>query len=626
LRREAAVRNLCLTVIVLSSIAAAGSAQSGSTVSTDRLAAEITQFLSAEIAPHIAGVHTFEPPQDRVLDARNGGEFSWGTFARAVAAISALSGETTIAGRDLPRFISRLCLVEARHDGKAFAQMYCALALRRFGTDLKTNALWQSLGPEEQRAWRDVLDPVRFYDREKRNVIRLAENYLGVAARLATMDYQMGIITDRALAVDIVERAAEPFVKGGIYADDARPTGRFDRYSQEYARYVYEAAENIDRKDVMAAMEPSLKTQMRLWWDLVSPDGYGYSWGRSLAEISYMDTMEIVGFLAQHPQFRPAPLPQLASEYNAAWQWLKKDYLPERHLLNVFGFGHGHYSYINPDREWQQTTAFFGKIANAHSLFVKVMKSEGISTFEAMPALPRVARFEYFRKGDRSAGVWTVRDGSLHFSLPITTGTVPGVADYLPAPHGFTGFAAPVEQTVPALTPYLELADGRVIVATDGADEIHPGEDGQSLRAVWKRWAVVGGKPAQFIDPGLTATVNWTIQGNTLTRTESIAAAQPTSIRRFSVAFPSYADRSSTALDAGRRIDRLESADGVVEVSVVNASIPLTTKIAATGNGPLGKGSRGPIPLILQFESRDVTVYPGAPLTWAITMKAKFPS
>ena len=47
---------------------------------------------------------------------------------------------------------------------------------------------------------------------------------------------------------------------------------------------------------------------MKLWWDLVSPDGYGYPWGRSLGVVSYLDTLEIAAFLAAHPVFRPAPL------------------------------------------------------------------------------------------------------------------------------------------------------------------------------------------------------------------------------------------------------------------------------------------------------------------------------
>src|SRR5262245_6766160 len=578
----ATVRSLFLSIIVLL-IGHNAVAQSRSLVYTDQLEAEITGFLSREITAHISAVHTFEPPQDRVLDAKNNGEFSWGTFARAVAAVSALSGQTNIDGRDLPKFIGQVCLVEARHNGKAFAQMYCALALRRFGRDLKANPVWQSLTTAEQQAWRDLLDPARFYDREKRNVINLAENYLGVAARLVTMDYQMGIITDRAFVDDVVDKAAEQFVKGGIYSDDARPTGRFDRYSQEFARYVYEAAENVGRKDVMTAMEDGLKTQMRLWWDLVSPDGYGYPWGRSLGDIGYMDTMEIAGFLAQHPGLSPASLQQLASAYNAAWVWLKNDYIPERHFLNIFGFGRGHFSYINLEREWQQTTGFYGKVANAHALFIAAAKKEGLKTFAEKPQLPNVARFEYFRRGDRPAGVWIVRQGSLRFALSITTGTVPGVADYLPAPHGLTGFSVPVEQTVPAFAPYLELADGRTIVATDGADEISPGEDGKSLRATWKRWAVLKTKSAQYTDPGLTTTVTWAIQGDSLTRTETITAQQPVTLRRFSVMLPTTGTRVFTTLDQGRRTDRFESPDGPVEVALINPSVSLISSIVSTG-------------------------------------------
>jgi hypothetical protein len=48
------------------------------------------------------------------------------------------------------------------------------------------------------------------------------------------------------------------------------------------------------------------------------------------------------------------------------------------------------------------------------------------------------------------------------------------------------GFAAPVEQFVPVLTPYLELEDGRVLVSGDLADEITASTDGSHLRAVWK--------------------------------------------------------------------------------------------------------------------------------------------
>jgi hypothetical protein len=596
-------------------------AQPAQGISTDQFATQATQFLRKEVAAHVADIKSLDPPQALVVGARTGGDFSWGTFMRAAMAWSALSGENTVAGRPVASFLGKAGLIEARGGGKTFSQWYAALTLRHFGTDLKTNPLWQSLPPEEQAAWRSLLDPGRFYDRKTRKVIDLPENYFGIAARVAAIDYETGITTDRAFVDDILGRAAEQIVKGALYTDDALPDGRYDRYSQEYARSLYEVAESVGRKDIMTAVDPALKAVMRTWWDLVSPDGYSYPWGRTIGAISYMDTMDIIGFLAQYPQFRPAPLPQLASVYRAAWEWLKQDYLPDRHLLNVFGFGRGNFSYINRDREWQQTTQFLGKAANSLMLLRAAMAKEGVTSFPAAPQLPQVARFEWFRKGDRPAGVWLVRGARLRFALPFSTGTVSGIADYLPAPHGLPGFAAPVEQTVPALTPYLELSDGRTIVAGDCADEIEPSATGRGVRAVWKRWAVVGGKAAQFTDPGLESQVTWRIDGDALIRSEKVTASRPVEIRNLSVMFPSTGDVVSTTYASGHRTDRFESTDGTVEVTIENSAIPFTASLRATGNAAQGRGTRGPIPFILQFRATGLVMKAQESLTWTIRLR-----
>ena len=591
-------------------------------VPTADLNQEIRDFLGREITTHIADIKSLDPPQERVVGALTTGDFSWGTFMRAVAAYSELSGAKTIAGRDVPTLIGKIGLIESRQGGKTFAQLYAALALRHFGTDLAHNAVWQSLSPDEQKAWRSLLDPTRFYNRETHQVINLPQNYFGVAARIATMDFQLGIISDRTYVDDILERAAQQFISGSLYSDDALPAGRFDRYSNEYARYVYEAAENVGRKDLMTALEPTLKTQMRTWWDLLAPDGYGYAWGRSLGAISYMDTMEIVAFVAKHPQFRPAPLPELASAYYAAWEWLRHDVQPDRHLLNVFGFGRGDYSYINPQREWQQTTAFMGKVVGAELAFMPVMKQENILAFPANLKLPDVTRFDYFRKGQRPSGVWLVRQGAFRFSLPIVSGTQPGISDYLPAPYGLPGFAAPVEQFVPVMTPYVELEDGRVIVAGDCADEIYAAADGRSLRVVWKRWAQLGLKSGQTVDPGLTTEVSWRIDGDTLLRTETITASSQIKVRRFWIIIPSTGDHNSTRLDGGIRTDQFDSPEGSLEVSVLATDWPLRAAIFATGNSVLGKGNRGAIPLYLELDANNVMLQPGKPMKWTLRLAA----
>ncbi len=607
-------------ILLLSFSLVSGAQTTRTTVETASLNREIANFLDQEMLAHLDDIKSYNPPPDKVFAAGTTGEYTWGSFMNAVGAYAAMSGNRTLGKHDLAREVGQVGLVEYRLKGTRFSQLYGVLALRFFGLDLNTNPVWQSLNEAERGQWRKWLDVSAFYDPKTQQVINLPENYLGVAARIASVSYQLGLLQDRGLVDGVITRAARPFMNGGIYSDDNPPTGRFDRYSNEYARFVWEAAEAADRKDILDAVRPSLKEQMKLWWDLILADGYGYAWGRSAGAISYMDTMEIVGFLGAHPEFRPAALAQLAGAYYQAWRWLRHDYNDKNHSLSVFSFGRGNYAYITREREWQQTVSFLGKGALAQSRFGRALTSEKIAAFSSEIIRPDVARFVFFRHGERPAGVWLLRAGPICFTLPITTGTKPGVADYLPAPHGLPGFANPVEQVYPSLVPFIELADGRVIVATDGADEIEPGAEGKSLRVVWRRWALVGSKAGELVDPHIISEVVWQLSGTTLTRDETLRSSEPVSIRRWRVALPSTGDRNELTLAGTQRWDNLMSANSVLSVSATS-DWSMKTSTVATGDSALGRGARGPLPLYLVFESQDLRLTPNHALHWRLIMK-----
>jgi hypothetical protein len=619
-------------VVVASLASAATSASRNETFAIAELDRDVRSFLDREVASHLTAVTSFDPPVERVHGALTTGQYSWGTFMRALAAYARLSNVSTVAGRDVARTIAEIGLLEARLGGTRFSQLYAALSLREFGADLAKNRVWQSLTPAERTTWTRLLDVTQFYDPVKRQPINLAENYLGVAARIAAIAWELKLLDDRALLDSLLDRAAEQFTSGALYADDSRPTGRYDRYSNEYARYVWEAAQIAGRRDVLDALRPSLRAQMRLWWDLVAPDGYGYPWGRSVGAISYMDTLEIAGFLAAEPEFRPAPADQLASAYRAAWRWLRQDYKDDTHLLSIFDEGRGNFSYINREREWQQTTQFLGKLAHAHIQFINGAARAGLSQSPTVPALSAVARFEFFRNSQggqngkaeaRQAGVWVVRQGPLQFALPITTATKPGVADYLPSPHGFPGFAAPVEQLVPALTPFLELEDGRTIVAADGADEIVPAQDGRGLRARWTRWAQLGAKSGEFVDAGLATDVEWRLERNGLTRVERLTARRPVAIKRWRVIVPSTGARWLTYTAGPVRTDVLDGPEGVLEVTVPQADWPYGTSRVSTGAGPEGRGARMAIPQHLIFAADNIQLPAGAMKSWTLRLEVR---
>jgi hypothetical protein len=582
---------------------------------------EVRAFLQRQVTAHVADIQTLDPPPERVVGALTIGEFSWGTFMRTLGAFSEYFGTRTVAGHDVPEAIGKMAQIEVSRGGKSWAQLYAAMALQSLGTDLNHNALWQSLTPEQRQSYRSLLDPGRFYDGKTHTLINLPENYFGVAARIAAIDYQLGLNKDRTAVDELLNRAAKQFTDGALFADDALPTGRYDRYSNEYARAIYDAAELAGREDIMKAVAPSLQEQMKLWWDLLSEDGYGYSWGRSLGAISYMDTLEISAFLGVHPEFRPAPLPQLASAYFAAWSWLRNDFNDQAHLLSVFAFGRGDYAYITREREWQQTTTFFGKAINSHERFMEALEREGVKSFPSRPSLRDVARFQYFHNGPgRKFGVWVVRQGSLHFALPFVTGPKAAISDYEPVPDGLAGFAFPVEKLYPCLVPFLELEDGRTIAAADGADDIEPAADGKSISAVWNHWVVVGAKAGVLVDPGLVSGVTWTLQGNTLQRTESLTASKSLDVRRLWFAIPSRHDHLETYYLQGTRVDRLISEGQTLEVQVKNSSLPFEISAYATGNDPLGRGDRGPLPMHVIFQTKSFSLTPSQPKHWELSL------
>ncbi len=596
------------------------------TIKTSALKADVDAFFDRETASHFSQVPDAGPLPDKVYGAITTGDFSWGTYVRSLAAYAETRHRRTVGGRDVVPLIARVGVIESAKGSKAFAQLYGALALRHFGKDLEQNAVWTSLSESDKAAWKSLLDPTRFYDPKIRQVINLPENYLGVASRVAALGFQMGILEDRAFVDSLLDRAAEQFTKGALYADDAGTTGRYDRYSNEYARYVYEAAETVGRDDILKALQPTLTAQMKLWWDLASPDGYGYPWGRSLGVVSYLDTLEIVAFLGGHPAFRPEPIKDLVSEYRLAWLWLSRDYKPETHLLSVFAPGRGNYAYISKDREWQQTVSFFGKAIMAQDTLMKALDAEKVDSFPAIPAYPKVARFEFFRHGDRPSGVWLVRQGPVRFALPFVTGTKPGVADYLPAPHGLPGFSVPVEQVFPAGASHFEMEDGQVLIAADGADEIVPAADGRSVRATWRRFVVKGGKTGAFVEPGFEVTNTWALSGSTLKREETLKALRDVTIRKITFVLPSTGKTSpgplapTNATPSG--VVRLFSGGGVLEVTHGGDLAMTLSQQTPSPDEALGRGARGAISTHITYEAKDVQLRASQSKHWNLSLSA----
>ena len=588
---------------------------------TSVLNSEVKDFFAREVAVHFGDIKSLNPPPDKVNGSITTGEYTWGSFMRVLAAQSEISGSSKIAGKDTARSIAEMGLYEVRQGGKAFSQLYAAQALRHFGRDLSKNAVWQSMNEAEQKEWRKLLDATRIYNPKTRQVINLPENYLGVAARIAAYAYEFGIMKDKAFLDSLLERAAVQFMNGGIYSDDDTPNGRFDRYSNEYARFCWKAAEIVGRKDILEKLKPSLKIQMKLWWNLVSDKGYGYNWGRSQGLVSYLDTLEIIAFLGENPEFRPASLADLASLYNLAWRWIRGSYVDERHTFNIFAYGRGNYAYISPIREFQQIATSFAKIIVAHDSFNKILEAEKLSEIPSKPKLEDLAFFEFFNQTDeKQSGVWLVRQGNLRFALPITTGTKPAIADYLPVPFGLSGFANPVEEVYPSYAPFFELNDGKTYAASEGASLIKPAKDGKSLQIIWNKFAQIGTKSGERFNIGIKSEVNWLILGNKLIREETLTSEKDIILKKWKFAFPSTANKIHFEMINNKRYDVFTGDEGTLKIQV-EADWKFETEILATGNSRLSKGVIRAIPLHQILTAETIQLKAGKPQKWRFELE-----
>jgi len=163
---------------------------------------------------------------------------------------------------------------------------------------------------------------------------------------------------------------------------------------------------------------------MKLWWDYCSPDGYGYSWGRSLGAISYMDTMEIVGFSACIRNFGQYRFNSLRRSYNAAWTWLGETTSIKTAFAVHLYVRQGRLRYITKEREWQQTTTFSRKIMAAHKNVHAGDAMSRSSSFRLRPTLRQSRAFEFF-SGWTGAQVWSLvgSPGCIQFALPFCDGT-----------------------------------------------------------------------------------------------------------------------------------------------------------------------------------------------------------
>jgi hypothetical protein len=142
------------------------------------------------------------------------------------------------------------------------------------------------------------------------------------------------------------------------------------------------------------------------------------------------------------------------------------------------------------------------------------------------------------------------------------------------------------------------------------------------LRAIWRRWAVIGGKPGEFAEANITSEVTWRLNGNGLIRDEKLTVTKAVKVRRWWVAIPTTASTADVEFKTGHRWDRMKFGNSNLSVSAT-ADWPLAVSLKANGDDALGRGARGPIPLQLIYEGSDLRLMPGKPGHWRLILRVE---
>jgi hypothetical protein len=104
---------------------------------------------------------------------------------------------------------------------------------------------------------------------------------------------------------------------------------------------------------------------------------------------------------------------------------------------------------------------------------------------------------------------------------------------------------------------------------------------------------------------------------------ESLTSSQPLNVHRLWLAIPLRYDHLETSYLRGARIDRLTSEEKTLEVQVKNSDLLFEISAYATGDDPLGRGDRGPIPLHLILQSQSFSLTPAVPKRWELSLTAR---
>ena len=516
-----------------------------------QIEAILQQLLRERRAMHLDGVAVFE----------SGDKFLPGKIAFGLAQL------VLDTPRDDPRFetyldgfrdIADLTIDDAN---ESWGIYYYISALH----ELKTAGLLdRAVRPETLAKLRDKLDWRHFTDPKTFNLIRLPNNYYGVAFSVARLRMLMGWEGARASETLLARMLDHYRTYSGHYgfADETEGEGRFDRYS---VLLIGEIAHRFIETGLTPTDEVKgwLRGSAGLMMTRFNLTGEGWEYGRSIGAYGETAFLEVLTAAAQLGVLSPderdmayAFSSRIAARYVDFW------IDPRTGSVNLWSDGRrtdayrGKHRILGENLSLARQYAYTNAIWNALGYRDKAPRADYAAWLDGLPK----SSFVYFARAEYDRALVTIRDKGHVIGLPLINGAAGQHMHnpYFPIPYSTDLISGSADADYPLLVPRFTLADGSVLMPLAWFKDVRVTQEGAKTVVTYRMDAVdrMGSNDA-VKDARLSVETRYEFSPGRITRTDSYRPAAAIDIAAIDMEFagfsanPKAAVGLSTAFDTG---------------------------------------------------------------------------
>lgn len=458
--------------------------------------------------------------------------------------------------RDDPKFATylagfrRIADLTVDDTNDTWGMYYYVQALRMLQ---QAGLLEQAVSPQTLAKLKVKLDWRKFVRTDDLTLIKLPNNYYGVAFSVARLRYQLGW-EDASGSEALLERTLDHYRKySGEYgfADETDGEGRFDRYS---VLLIGEISHRLIEAGMPAT--PEVKGWLRKSVDLMLPRlnmrGEGFEYGRSIGTYGETAFLEVLTAAAKLDVLTPqekamsyAFSSRVTARYADFW------YDPKMGSVNMWEHGRRTDAYRGKHRILGENLS----LARQHLYTNAIWNELGFKDKAPDPGyaawlntLPK-RTVTWFARGEHDRLVLTLRDGLRVVSLPMINGGrgQHENSPYYPIPSSPGMLQGVADTMFPQLLPTVTLEDGAKLAPLAYAKGVKVVEKGATTTVTYSQDQVDRlGDAAPIADDRLAVRTTYVFAPGKITRTDVISAKSPLAATSIDVDFAGFSEAPTT--------------------------------------------------------------------------------